>query len=255
MDAPSSDGPLLGGNAGEGVVRVSGTVRRPAHPWSSSIDALLTHFEWHGIEGAPRALGYDDDGRQILSYVEGYVDPDPVDLNTARIFEVGRLIRRLHDAAEDFQAPSGAVWNVLIAPDREDLICHHDLAPWNLVRTDDKLIFIDWDVAGPGSRLWDLGYAAHGFVPLSPLSGLGDVEAAQRLTALVDGYGLEGGERQDLVELIGPLVRSMFEFLRERGETGVQPWARLWIEGHGRTWLDDALYSEQRLRVWEDALE
>lgn len=247
MGASSSDGPLPGGNAGEGVVRVGGTVRRPAHPWSSSIDALLTHFERSGIDGVPRALGYDDDGRQVLSYVEGHVDPAPLDLNAARLIEVGRLIRRLHDATEDFQAPDGAEWNVLIAPDREELICHHDLAPWNLVRTEDNLTFIDWDGAGPGSRLWDLAYAAHGFVPLSPRSGLGDAEAAHRLRALVDGYGLDGVERQDLVALIVPRIRSMFEFLRESGEKGVQPWAGLWIEGHGRAWLEDARYSEQRL--------
>jgi hypothetical protein len=35
------------------------------------------------------------------------------------------------------------------------------------VRTATDLTFIDWDGAGPGSRLWDLAYAAHGFVPLS----------------------------------------------------------------------------------------
>jgi thiamine kinase-like enzyme len=37
---------------------------------------------------------------------------------------------------------------------------------WNLVRDGERSVFIDWDGAGPGSRLWDLGYAAHGFVPL-----------------------------------------------------------------------------------------
>jgi hypothetical protein len=31
----------------------------------------------------------------------------------------------------------------------------------------DRWVFIDWDGAGPGSRLWDLAYAAHGFVPLA----------------------------------------------------------------------------------------
>lgn len=119
----------------------------------------------------------------------------------------------------------------------------------------DKLIFINWDGAGPGSRLWDPAYSKHRSVPPSPRSGLGDAETAHRLRALVDGYGPDGVERQDLVALIGPRIRSMFEFLRESGEKGVQPWAGLWIEGHGRTLLEDARYSEQRLWVWEDILK
>jgi len=47
-------------------------------------------------------------------------------------------------------------------PAAGDLICHSDLAPWNLVRNEQRWVFIDWDNAGPSSRLWDLGYAALG---------------------------------------------------------------------------------------------
>jgi hypothetical protein len=28
--------------------------------------------------------------------------------------------------------PPGASWNRAIRPDREDLVCQHDAAPWNL---------------------------------------------------------------------------------------------------------------------------
>jgi hypothetical protein len=254
VDEPSIEEPLVGGNASMGVVRVGDTVRRPAHPWSRSVDALLEHFERVDVKGAPRALGYDEQSRQVLTFVEGHVDPDPSDLDLERVLEVGNLIRRLHDAAVSFEPPSGAVWNVLIAPNEESLICHHDLAPWNLVRTETHMTFIDWDGAGPGSRLWDVAYAAHGFVPLSPRSGLSDDAASQRLGVLVDGYGLEVEGRLELIEMLGPRVRSMYEFLRESHANGVEPWSRLWGEGHGDMWLEDAIYVEERRHVWDEAL-
>jgi hypothetical protein len=254
VDESYVEEPLLGGNASEGVVRVGDTVRRPAHPWSRSVDALLEHLEHVGFEGAPRALGHDDQGRQVLSFVEGHVDPDPLDLDLKRVFEIGVLIRRFHDVVESFEPPTESVWNVLIAPNEESTICHHDLAPWNLVRTETGLTFIDWDGAGPGSRLWDLAYAAHGFVPLSPRSGLSDEAASQRLLALIDGYGLELEHRSELIEMLGPRIRSMYEFLRESYRKGVEPWSRLWGEGHGDMWLEDAIYVEERRHVWDEAL-
>ena len=169
MVRDSHEEALLGGNSSRDVVRVGATIRRPAMPWSASVDALLLHLQKVGFEGAPRPLGYDEAGRQVLSFVEGFIDPDPSDLDESRIAELGRMIRRFHDASATFVPSSDAIWNVVITPPEEDLICHNDLAPWNLIRTSTQLTFIDWDGAGPGSRLWDLAYAAHGLVPLSPM--------------------------------------------------------------------------------------
>ena len=64
--------PLTGGNVTAGVVRVGETVRRPAGPWTPAVHALLRHLEGVGFAGAPRALGFDDRGREVLSYVEGH---------------------------------------------------------------------------------------------------------------------------------------------------------------------------------------
>lgn len=254
MDVNSLEEPLKGGNVGVGIVRRGDTVRRTTTPWSKSIDALLLHLERVSFEGSPRVLGYDGSGRQILSFVKGYVDPDPSDLDLERVFEVGHLIRRFHDAASTFTPPPGALWNVAIAPDREELICHHDLAPWNLVRTPTHLTLIDWDGAGPGSRLWDLAYAAHGFVPLSPDASLSDETAATRLASLTNGYGLEKPDCLLLVAMLGPRIRSMYELLRKGHQSGLEPWSRLWAEEHGGVWLADALYVEERIDLWTQAL-
>ena len=244
---------LTGGNTGTAVVRVGKTVRRPAGPWSSSVDALLRHLNTVGYEGAPRSLGFDELGRHVLEYVEGDVEMpwNPEDHTTAA-HRVGALVRDLHDASAEFTPPADACWHVAIEPDHEDLVVHHDLAPWNLVRSRRRWVFIDWDGAGPGSRLWDLAYAAHGFVPLAP--GTPVATAGRRLAALADGYRLDQAGRSELADLLVARIMSMHDLLHDGHRTGTQPWARLWIEGHGRVWLADARYAEQHCHVLRTAL-
>ncbi len=47
---------------------------------------------------------------------------------------------------------------------------------------------------------------------------------------------------------------SMYDLLRTGHETAAQPWARLWDDGHGRAWLDDANYAQRHLGTLTDAL-
>lgn len=183
----------------------------------------------------------------MLEYVPGTLDDLPA--TPAELHRVGRLIRDLHDAIAEFRPPADAQWEVVIPPDRVDLVCHHDLAPWNLVRGDgDRWLFIDWDGAGPGSRLWDLGYAAQGFVPLR--AGGGPDVDGPRLRALADGYGLDEEQRAELPRLTAAHTRAMYDLLRTSTR---EPWTRLYREGHG-DWGPAADYVERHLDVWRAAL-
>ena len=47
---------------------------------------------------------------------------------------------------------------------------------------------------------------------------------------------------------------SMYDLLREGHDSGTQPWARLWAEGHGRVWLDNAEYAERHLEDLREGL-
>jgi Ser/Thr protein kinase RdoA (MazF antagonist) len=243
---------LPGGNVADVVVRVGPTVRKPAGPQTPAVASLLAHLEAAGFTGAPRSLGYDERGRHILDYVPGQLADTLPPLELAGLRRVGRLIRQLHDAARDFREPPGAVWNVVIPPDRRELICHNDLAPWNLVRDGDRWVFIDWDGAGPGSRLWDLGYAAKGFIPLVP--GGDPAVDGPRLRALADGYGLDARQRRELPPLMAAHTRGMYDLLRAGAATGRQPWARLHAEGHGEYWRESAEYIERHPDHWIRAL-
>lgn len=240
--------PLLGGNVTPGVVRVGNTVRRPTGPWSASVHALLVHLNTVGFEGAPRSYGFDEQGRHVLEYIEGEVPTTfPPAGQSAAMRRIGAMMRDFHDASAEFVPPADARWNVVIPADVVDLVVHHDLAPWNLVCGKRRWVFIDWDTAAPGSRLWDLAYAAHAFAPLAPSTPA--ETAAHRISELAEAYGLDDTGRRDLTDLLDRRIMSMYELLRDGHRDGVQPWARLWSEGHGDLWLADAEYVHRHLDV------
>jgi Ser/Thr protein kinase RdoA (MazF antagonist) len=248
---------LTGGNANARVVRVRNTVRRVAGAWTPAVHALLGHLAASGFDGAPRPLGMDAEGREVLSFASGVVPwPDHFDLlrSDAALERVGRMIRAFHDSVASFVPPPGARWQALIPSEGPvEIIAHNDLAPWNLV-IGDRWTFIDWDTAAPGSRLWDLAYAAHGFVPLSANPAFTPPDAAERLRTFVDAYGLDGADRHTLVPMLARRTRSMYDFLRTQSESGAQPWRSLWDEGHGDAWLADTDYIAERESLWERAL-
>ncbi|MFJ1760677.1 phosphotransferase [Amycolatopsis sp. NPDC088138] len=246
--------PLTGGNMNAGVVRAGNTVRRPAGPWTPSVHALLAHLHSAGFPGAPRPLGLDERGREVLEFIPGEVTwPGRIDLLEpgAAMVAVGRLVRDFHDAVTGFVPPPGAAWQVLIPADGAEIIAHHDLAPWNLVVDGPRWAFIDWDTAAPGTRLWDLAYTAQTFAVL-PEREL--PAQAARLRLLVDAYGLDERQRRELLRLLAPRTRSMRDFLAVQAAAGNDPWLRLWNEGHGDDWQAQADHLEQHHDTWERAL-
>jgi hypothetical protein len=145
---------LTGGNVADHVE----TIRKPATQATSSVEAFLNHLHHVGFTGAPQSLGRDDQGRHVLEYIPGSAVDMSHPLSLAELHRVVRLIRELHTASRSFVPPVSAHWNVAIKPmaskpNAESLICHHDLAPWNLVRDGDRWVLIDWDGSGPGYPL------------------------------------------------------------------------------------------------------
>lgn len=241
---------LAGGNVAAEVVRIRDTVRKPWTPATPSVHAFLRHLD--GVEAVPRALGRDGQGRQVLAYAPGSLAQDGPPMTEAELRRLGGIVRAIHDASEGFVPPPGAVWDVAIPPDGADLVCHQDLAPWNLVRDGDVWTFIDWDAAAPGTRMWDLAYVVQAFVPLV---AAGDpVADAPRVRALADGYGLDAAGRAVLPEKMLERTRAMVRLLEEGSRTGAMPWARLWDEGHGVHWSGAAAYIKTHLAVWRSAL-
>jgi hypothetical protein len=210
-----SEVPLKGGDMNV-VVRVGDTVRRPPEP--SGVRALLAWYERVGFDGAPRFLGVDERGREVLSYVEGEPAFAPVPSSDEVVGGIGRLLRRAHDAQRGFVPPAAAGWFQPAEGERE-VIGHLDLFWTNVVFRDGlPAALIDWELAAPASRTLEVALAATYWAGLRidaqllewgiPLERRGD-----RLRILCDAYELDASQR-------GSLLDELIEHRRRRIEHG-----------------------------------
>lgn len=192
--------PLHGGNQTEGVVRIGDTVRRPAHPCSPAIRVLLDHLHATAPGIAPRSLGVDDEGRDMISFVEGDTGHYPLVgymRSQESLLATARLIRRYHDATSGLTQRLDLPWqNVEPNPNRREVICHNDIAPYNIIFQDGApAVLFDFDHAGPGPRLRDIAYAAYRFAPLASDQSCRDFgwssppDRIGRLRRFLDAYG------------------------------------------------------------------
>lgn len=225
-----------------GPVVVGSTVRRPAGPWTPTVHALLRHFERVGFDGAPRALGIDDEGHEILSHVEGDVpSPGATPPGDEVVFAVGELLRAAHDAQAGFIAPSDAEWQVLPgAVPGDEVVCHNDPLGTNFVfRQGRPVALIDWELAAPGLRLADVAAAAAWWVPLRPDESaqryrLPTTRRAERLRLLADGYGLDAADRLAVLSTVRRVAVGWYEAYRVLGAVERRaPWAARWDAGRG----------------------
>lgn len=241
---------LTGGNASGAVVRVGDTVRKPWTDATASVIDFVTALRGRGVD-APEPLGRDERGRQIIEFVPGALAIDGPPLSTDDLRRVGSMIRGIHDASASYAPPVDATWLTAIPAPRADLVCHNDLAPWNLI-TGERWVFIDWDAAAPSTRLWDLAYAAQAFT-------LSDSEreperASRDLAALVAGYGADRPMRSGLPQAMEARTAAMLALLEGASSAGEEPWASMYTDGHGAHWNKALRYVREHQSVWSRAL-
>lgn len=231
------------------MVRVGDTVRKPWLPTSNRTVDYLEALRAKGVD-LPATHGRDELGRMVLEFVPGELAQEYVPLATETVAQVGALVRSTHDASEWLPVPDD--WEVLLPAQEPDLVCHNDLAPWNLIIDGDRLVFIDWDGAGPSTRLWDLAYAAVAFGHLFPEADVD--EASARLGAFVDGYGADQELRDALPRAMADRANAMHELLRRSHETGREPWGSMYVDGHGEHWSGTVDFVRQHEEVWARAV-
>jgi hypothetical protein len=177
VDDAQREVPLTGGNT-PGVVRAGDTVRRPLNPGSARVHRLLVYFEHCGFGGAPRFLGIDERGREILSFIDGFAPPhNGFELSEEGVRAGARLVRAVHDLTEGTEFAAGS-----------EVAYHPNLSQPNFIFLDMiPIAIIDWDGTHPGTRLANFAEFLWAFVHPAMY---GDGEpAAHMLQVAANAYG------------------------------------------------------------------
>jgi hypothetical protein len=242
---------LSGGFTNAGLVmRVGDTVRRPRGPASAATRALLEHLERVGFDGAPRFLEVDERGRDVLSYIPGQAVIPPYPdwaLTDDALVSVAELLRRYHDAVASFDG-RGLTWpRPVPEPFRGAIVSHNDPNLDNVIFHAGRAVaLIDFDLAGPGSTIWDVACAARLWAPLRHEADAPDElrgRALARLRTFVDAYGLPADERPRVVEAMVHAHDWCYDVVRAAVANGHETFEALWLGGgrlraeRTRTWL------------------
>lgn len=229
------------------VVRVGQTVRRPVRPFTATIQAYLAHLRSRGFGECPEPLGYDDQGREVLTFVAGDVpvEPLPAQATTVEALEaLGALIRRLHEAADGWNPPTGATWGrtpgvrpagVVPLIDEAELVSHMDYCPGNVVFADGRpAALIDFDLARPTTRVADVANALYWWAPLvdpqDRAPTLVEADVPSRVRAFADAYGMTVDQRARVVPLANRMVANFA--ITSQAAAEVDPvFRRWWDEG------------------------
>lgn len=253
---------LTGGNVSN-VYRSGDTVRRELKPGNSNIHKLLKHLEKKNFNYAPKYLGIDDEGREILSFIEGEAGNDPVKgymCSHDVLKEIAKMLRLYHDAVSDF--PISDDWERMDnTPNQTEVVCHNDFALYNIIFNHGKPVgIIDFDVAAPGPRLWDIAYTLYTCVPLSrfirtetgKLVQYHSLEHADpikyRIQLFFESYGEKMGE--SFLDMVLLRLEGLCKYMKRKAHEGDIAFQKMIAEGHLEHYQKDMEFIQAHGKEW-----
>jgi hypothetical protein len=236
------------------ILRIDQTVHRPTYWWTPAVHELLKYLEVVGFSYSPRVLGFDEEGREVLSFIEGESGADGwAKITTDEgLSKFARLLRAYHEAVRDFTPDPHAEWAYSTASLQPgEILCHGDFGPWNIVwQGDEPVGILDWDMVLPAQPRFDVLYALQYATPfrddataLSWHHFPSVPDRKHRIEVFANAYGLE--QLGDIVGDVASLQRRVGTFVAILAERGLQPQAD-WV-------ADGALEEAEKQAQWTEA--
>jgi thiamine kinase-like enzyme len=253
---------LKGGNVSN-VYRSGDTVRRELKPESANIHKLLKHLESKGYRYAPTFLGVDEKAREILSFIDGEAGHYPLKeymWSNDVLKEIAKMLRQYHDSVCDFPIEEG--WQPIDkTPQPYEVLCHNDFAIYNIIFNHKRPVgIIDFDVAGPGPRIWDIAYTLYTCVPLSRVyhsetgeavyyhSSLHADRIKQRVELFFESYGEEMEE--GYLEMVLLRLEGLCTTIERKAREGDSAFQKMIDEGHLEHYQKDIAFIREHGKEW-----
>lgn len=216
------------------IVRVGNTVHRPTSWWTPAVHELLKYLESVGFKYSPRVLGFDDQDREILTYMDGESGKQGWYKihSDSGLKNYARLLREYHDVVASYQPSADSIWAYAeggIKPG--EILCHGDFGPWNITWDGEKPVgIIDWDLVFPSKPSYDIFYALEYSAPFRDDKTTREYhhfektpDRKQRIDIFLEAYGTTRTDIGDVVAGVGSTQRIVAQHEKLLAERGLQP--------------------------------
>jgi thiamine kinase-like enzyme len=226
------------------VYKKDNMVIRPLEKWSKNIHLLLNHFYNKGLP-VPKIIKTDDK-YEYLEYINGEL-VHPYKWTDEGLYEIGKLVKKIHEAAKDFENKNNMEWKSWYLRDlgKPEICSHGDIAPWNIITRDGKPIgIIDWECSGPIDPMIELSRVCWLFPQLHD-DDIGKMyelpspeKRGEQIKIILDAYKLNKKEREGFIEKIMETI--ICETAHEAIDENItfESVGKLW----GMAWRNRSLY-------------
>ncbi len=247
---------LKGGRANS-IFKKDNYVIRPRNSWTPSVHKYLDFLHNEGIDYIPKPVALDEK-TETVTYVDGtiYHYPLPQEaLSNELLKSVALLLKDYHEvSAKYLDILDGNEKWMLQSENEKEVMCHGDIAPYNMAVKDGKAVgIIDFDTVHPGARLWDVTYACYRWVPLKNPNNPDSIgslnDQITRLSMFVETYGLSYEEKSKFVDVLILRLESLIQFMKKQAKNNDKNFEKNIEDGHLNLYLDDIKYLKNNREV------